>query len=92
MAKNDGRNNFMRVIEQLSRKGSDQSTVVAELGTMQDGGVLPDSYPSGSEADDDFMVLSNADINDGDRVLLIWTDTDDIVVLGKVEGGEEDAG
>lgn len=91
MAKNDGRNNFMRMIEQLSRKGSDQ-TVIAELGTMQDGGVLPDSYPSGSEADDDFMVLSGAEISDGDRVLLIWTDTDDIVVLGKVEGGEADAG
>ena len=29
--------------------------VVAELGTMKDGGILPDSYPEGAEPDDRFF-------------------------------------
>ena len=66
--------------------------VVAELGTMKDGGILPDSYPEGAEPDDDFLMLSDAKVSDGDRVLLIWTDAEEIVVIGKVEGDEEDAG
>ena len=66
--------------------------VVAELGTMKDGGILPDSYPESAEPDDDFLMLSDAKVSDGDRVLLIWTDAEEIVVIGKVEGDEEDAG
>lgn len=92
MAKHDGRNNFMKVIEQLSGRRMAEQGTVAELGTMKDGGVLPDSYPDGSEADDDFLTISGAELNDGDRVLLIWTDAEEIVVIGKVEGDEDDAG
>ena len=55
MAKNDGRNNFMKAIEQLSGRRMAVQGVVAELGTIKDGGVLPDSYPDGSESDDDFF-------------------------------------
>ena len=39
-----------------------------------------------------FLMLSDAKVSDGDRVLLIWTDAEEIVVIGKVEGDEEDAG
>ena len=81
-----------RVIAQISKGNQSAADVVAELGTMKDGGILPDSYPESAEPDDDFLMLSNAKVSDGDRVLLIWTDAEEIVVIGKVEGDEEDAG
>ena len=95
----NGRKNFIRAIEQISKGNQSAADVVAELGTMKDGGILPDSYPESAEPDDDFLItglatymLSNAKVSDGDRVLLIWTDAEEIVVIGKVEGDEEDAG
>lgn len=84
--------NFIRAIEQISKGNQGAADVVAELGTMKDGGILPDSYPESAEPDDDFLMLSDAKVSDGDRVLLIWTDAEEIVVIGKVEGDEEDAG
>ena len=42
------------------------------------------------DSDDDFLLLSGTKLKNGDRVLLIWTDDEDIVVLGKVEGGDND--
>ena len=92
MAKNDGRNNFMKAIEQLPSRRMVVQGVVAELGTIKDGGVLPDSYPDGSESDDDFLKISGAELNDGDRVLLIWTDAEENKKKKKVEGDENDAG
>ena len=88
----NGRKNFIRAIEQISKGNQSAADVVAELGTMKDEGILPDSYPESAEPDDDFLMLSNAKVSDGDRVLLIWTDAEEIVVIGKVEGDEEDAG
>ena len=72
--KQDGRKNFIRMIEQIS-KGNNSSAVniTAELGTMKAGGVLPDSYPEGSEPDDDYLVLSGIETAEGDRVLLAET-------------------
>ena len=91
--KQDGRKNFIRMIEQISKgNNSEAVNIIAELGTMKDGGILPDSYPESAEPDDDFLMLSDAKVSDGDRVLLIWTDAEEIVVIGKVEGDEEDAG
>ena len=81
-----GRKNIIRAIEQISKGNQSAADVVAELGTMKD------SYPESAEPDDDFLMLSDAKVSDGDRVLLIWTDAEEIVVIGKVEGDEEDAG
>ena len=86
--KQDGRKNFIRMIEQISRgNNSEAVNIIAEL-----GGVLPDSYPEGSEPDDDYLVLSGIETATGDRVLLIWTDAEELIVVGKVEGGGDDAG
>ena len=41
----NGRKNFIRAIEQISKGNQSAADVVAELGTMKDGGILPDSYP-----------------------------------------------
>ena len=47
--KQDGRKNFIRMIEQISKgNNSEAVNIIAELGTMKAGGVLPDSYPEGS--------------------------------------------
>ena len=50
----NGRKNFIRAIEQISKGNQSAADVVAELGTMKDGGILPDSYPESAEPDDDF--------------------------------------
>ena len=81
-----------KILSGQSNRFLKETKVVAELGTMKDGGILPDSYPESAEPDDDFLMLSDAKVSDGDRVLLIWTDAEEIVVIGKVEGDEEDAG
>ena len=73
----NGRKNFIRAIEQISKGNQSAADVVAELGTMKDGGILPDSYPESAEPDDDFLMLSDAKVSDGDRVLLIWTDAEE---------------
>ena len=44
MQRNGGKN-FIRAIEQISKGNQSAADVVAELGTMKDGGILPDSYP-----------------------------------------------
>ena len=91
--KNDkGKRAFLNMLDSVVSKKSGDSGAVAELGTIKGNGILPDSYPSGEEPDDDFLLLSGVKLKNGDRVLLIWTDDEDIVVLGKVEGDEEDAG
>ena len=51
----NGRKNFIRAIEQISKGNQSAADVVAELGTMKDGGILPDSYPESAEPDDDFF-------------------------------------
>ena len=79
--KQDGRKNFIRMIEQIS-KGNNSEAV----------NIIPDSYPEGSEPDDDYLVLSGIETAEGDRVLLIWTDAEELIVVGKVEGGGDDAG
>ena len=61
--------NFIRAIEQISKGNQSAADVVAELGTMKDGGILPGSYPESAEPDDDFLMLSDAKVSDGDRVL-----------------------
>ena len=79
--KQDGRKNFIRMIEQISKgNNSEAVNIIAELGTMKAGGVLPDSYPEGSEPDDDYLVLSGIETAEG------------LIVVGKVEGGGDDAG
>lgn len=84
--------NYIRMIEQISKgNNSEAVNIIAELGTMKAGGVLPDSYPEGSEPDDDYLVLSGIETAEGDRVLLIWTDAEELIVVGKVEGGGDDA-
>ena len=84
--KQDGRKNFIRMIEQISKgNNSEAVNIIAELGTMKAGGVLP-------EPDDDYLVLSGIETAEGDRVLLIWTDAEELIVVGKVEGGGDDAG
>ena len=66
--KQDGRKNFIRMIEQISKgNNSEAVNIIAELGTMKAGGVLPDSYPEGSEPDDDYLVLSGIETAEGDR-------------------------
>ena len=65
--KQDGRKNFIRMIEQISKgNNSEAVNIIAELGTMKAGGVLPDSYPEGSEPDDDYLVLSGIETAEGE--------------------------
>ena len=80
----NGRKNFIRAIEQISKGNQSAADVVAELGTMKDGGILPDSYPEGAEPDDDFLMLSDAKVSDGDAgykpSIFFDFDTGDFVV------------
>lgn len=90
MKKDKGKQAFLNMLDNVVSKKAGDSGVIAELGTVKSNGILPDSYPSGEEPDDDFLLLSGTKLKNGDRVLLIWTDDEDIVVLGKVEGGDND--
>lgn len=89
--KNDkGKQAFLAMLDVIVDKKAGNSDVIAELGTVKGSGILPDSYPSGEEPDDDYLVLSGIKLKSGDRVLIIWTADEDMVVVGKVEGDDND--
>ena len=91
--KKKGRDKFVNLldgmIKQRQRRGTEPAV---ELGTYYKEGILPDSYPAGSEPDEDFYLCQTGPLREGDRVLILWADSGELIAIGKLEGGEDDDG
>lgn len=96
MAQNGkGKEKFMGMLASMMQDRENRGMSASiELGTYHKSGIIPDSYPDHAEPDNDYYLFSFSPLEEGDRVLVLWTDNGDdesgMVVIGKLEGGDDD--
>lgn len=78
--KREGRKKFLAMLGSMADRKADPETAGIEMGYYYAGkGILPDSYPDGEKPDDDYFLIGSSYLEDGDRVLVIWTDAGELV-------------
>lgn len=84
----------MAIQKRIQAMGGNNVAVSSELGTIVDGKKLKvDSLPEEIMDPDDYLicstVISQTGLSKGDRVLVIWTQDADPVIVDKIIEGDE---
>ena len=83
MNMNGGSNNLARVLTDRIKQAQEKGNLV-DFGTIGNSGHLTTDHLQVMMETDDYSKLDGLTLTKGDRVLVIWVDTEP-VVIGKIE-------